>query len=471
MPPTPSKTRAAELLHALAGAGRRLFRQHQLEAVRDLVEDRAPRAVRAAHRLGQVGGLLPRHGAAARARRRPGADRLAAAGADAQPDRRGRAARDPRAHGQLDEPRRVGRGARAARRRRGRPPADQPRAAQQPAVPRRDAAAVRRARRAARGRRGALHLRLGPRLPPRLPARSPTMLERLPDGVAVLGTTATANDRVVADVEEQLRARAPARRRCAPTAARSGRSSLRLEVVELPGAGRPARLARHVAAAAARARASSTRSPSATPSSSPTGSTAPRDRGGGLQRRGRDRAARRRSRSGCCANDVKAVVATSALGHGLRQARPRLRRPLPGARLGRSPTTSRSGARAAASTHADVVLLRGAEDRRIQDFFIEQAFPRRELVDRVLERLDGAGEDGLSLPALIGVVNLGRGRIEAMLKVLDVEGAVTRARQPLGAPRPGAAWHLRRRALRARSPRCAAPSRRRWRPSAPTAAA
>src|SRR5215204_6152308 len=32
------------------------------------------------------------------------------------------------------------------------------------------------------------------------------MLERLPDGVAVLGTTATANDRVVADVEEQLRA-------------------------------------------------------------------------------------------------------------------------------------------------------------------------------------------------------------------------------------------------------------------------
>src|SRR5215216_5651808 len=32
------------------------------------------------------------------------------------------------------------------------------------------------------------------------------MLARLPDGVAVLCTTATANDRVVADVEEQLRA-------------------------------------------------------------------------------------------------------------------------------------------------------------------------------------------------------------------------------------------------------------------------
>ena len=60
------------------------------------------------------------------------------------------------------------------------------------------------------------------------------MLERLPDGVAVLGTTATANDRVVADVEAQLRAghaAAPLRTYRGPL----GRSSLRLEVVELPG--------------------------------------------------------------------------------------------------------------------------------------------------------------------------------------------------------------------------------------------
>src|ERR671915_1667951 len=59
------------------------------------------------------------------------------------------------------------------------------------------------------------------------------MLARLPDGVAVLGTTATANDRVVADVEEQLRAggsSAPLRTYRGPL----GRSSLRLEVVELP---------------------------------------------------------------------------------------------------------------------------------------------------------------------------------------------------------------------------------------------
>ena len=75
---------------------------------------------------------------------------------------------------------------------------------------------------------------------------------------------------------------------------------------------------------------------------------------------------------------------------------------------------------------AEVVLLRGAEDRRIQDFFIEQAFPRREVVDRVLEHLEAVGGDGASTQELMGQVNLGKGRVEAMLKVLDVEGAVQR---------------------------------------------
>ena len=54
--------------------------------------------------------------------------------------------------------------------RRGRRPAGQPGAAQQPGLPRRGAAPARRDLRAAGRRRGALHLRLGPRLPARLPA-------------------------------------------------------------------------------------------------------------------------------------------------------------------------------------------------------------------------------------------------------------------------------------------------------------
>jgi ATP-dependent DNA helicase RecQ len=76
--------------------------------------------------------------------------------------------------------------------------------------------------------------------------------------------------------------------------------------------------------------------------------------------------------------------------------------------------------------HADVVLLRGVEDRRIQDFFIEQSFPSRERVTAVLEDLGAAGDGGRSTQELLGVVNIGRGRLEAMLKILDVEGALRR---------------------------------------------
>ena len=68
----------------------------------------APGAGRAAHRLGQVGGLLHRHRAAARPRRRADRDRLPAARADAQPGRGGGAGRHPRAHHQLGQHRASG---------------------------------------------------------------------------------------------------------------------------------------------------------------------------------------------------------------------------------------------------------------------------------------------------------------------------------------------------------------------------
>ena len=261
------------------------------------------------------------------------------------------------------------------------------------------------------------------------------MLERLPDGVAVLGTTATANDRVVADVEAQLRAghaAAPLRTYRGPL----GRSSLRLEVVELPGqAERLAWLATWL----------------------------PRLDGSGivytLTKRDSELVAEWLSGHGIAAaaysgevetarrveleerllgNELKAVVATSALGMGY--DKPDLgfvvHYQAPGSVISYYQQVGRAGR---GVEHADVVLLRGREDRRIQDFFIEQAFPPRELVERVLEALEAAGEEGLSLPALTGVVNLGRARIEAMLKVLDVEGAVAR-NGSRWLRRPGAEW-------------------------------
>ena len=66
-------------------------------------------AGRAGHRLGQVGGLLGGDRGAAGRRGRADAGRLAAAGADAGPDRGRRAGRAASGHGQLDQLRRVGR--------------------------------------------------------------------------------------------------------------------------------------------------------------------------------------------------------------------------------------------------------------------------------------------------------------------------------------------------------------------------
>src|SRR3954451_22405328 len=247
------------------------------------------------------------------------------------------------------------------------------------------------------------------------------MLERLPEGVPVLCTTATANDRVVTDVEEQLSVgRAAALRTYRGPL---GRTSLRFEVVDLPGqADRLAWLAQRL----------------------------PELPGSGivytLTKRDADLVAEWLSAHGVAAeaysgdsatearveveerllrNDLKAVVATSALGMGY--DKPDLgfvvHYQAPGSVIAYYQQVGRAGR---AIERAEVVLLRGQEDRRIQDFFIEQAFPRRELVDRVLAHLDEAGAEGASTPELTAVVNLGRGRIDAMLKVLDVEGAVSR---------------------------------------------
>ncbi|HEY2201500.1 MAG TPA: DEAD/DEAH box helicase, partial [Solirubrobacteraceae bacterium] len=124
-------------------------------------------------------------------------------------------------------------------------------------------------------------------------------------------------------------------------------------------------------------------------------------------------------------NEVKAVVATSALGMGYDKADLTfvVHYQAPGSVVSYYQQVGRAGR---AVDHADVVLLRGGEDRRIQDFFIEQAFPARERVAAGLGELETAGEQGRTTRELMAAVNLGMGRIEAMLKIIDVEGAVRR---------------------------------------------
>ena len=247
------------------------------------------------------------------------------------------------------------------------------------------------------------------------------MLALLPAGVAVLGTTATANDRVVADVTEQLAAAGhePLRAYRGPLA----RTSLRLEVVDLPRpAQRLAWLAEHLpeldgsgivytltkrdadqVAAFLTARGISALAYSG-------------DQGTDERVAAEDR---------LLANDVKAICATSALGMGYDKSDLTfvVHYQAPGSVVAYYQQVGRAGR---GVEHADVVLLRGVEDRRIQDFFIEQSFPSRERVTAVLEDLGLAGDAGRSTQELLGVVNIGKGRLEAMLKILDVEGALRR---------------------------------------------
>ena len=74
---------------------------------------------------------------------------------------------------------------------------------------------------------------------------------------------------------------------------------------------------------------------------------------------------------------------------------------------------------------AEVVLLPGREDRDIWAYFASLAFPPERQVRATLDALADAGRP-LSTAAIETQVDLSRGRLESMLKVLDVDGAVTR---------------------------------------------
>jgi ATP-dependent DNA helicase RecQ len=74
---------------------------------------------------------------------------------------------------------------------------------------------------------------------------------------------------------------------------------------------------------------------------------------------------------------------------------------------------------------ADVLLLPGREDEAIWRYFGSLAFPDEDIVNETLAVLANAGRP-LSTAALETRVPLRRARLEMMLKVLDVDGAVRR---------------------------------------------
>ncbi|WP_129842832.1 RecQ family ATP-dependent DNA helicase [Streptomyces sp. RFCAC02] len=248
-----------------------------------------------------------------------------------------------------------------------------------------------------------------------------TMLAELRPGVPVLATTATANARVTADIAEQLGTGADS----AEALVLRGpldRESLRLAVLPLPDAAhRLAWLDAHlddlpgsgiiytltVAMAQDVAAHLAARGHRVAPYTGRTENA--------------DRAA---AEADLLANRVKALVATSALGMGF--DKPDLGFVVhlgsPASPIAYYQQVGRAGR---GVEHAEVLLLPGAEDEAIWRYFASLAFPPEEQVRRTLDVLASAGGP-LSVPTLEPRVELRRSRLEIMLKVLDVDGAVRR---------------------------------------------
>ncbi len=243
------------------------------------------------------------------------------------------------------------------------------------------------------------------------------VLPKLGDDAAVLATTATANDAVVGDVVAQLGGDVEVLR--GPLS----RASLQLQAIHLAGEDeRMAWLAEHLptiegsgivyvltkahaSRVAAFLRAHGVDAEAYTGGG--TGSAAEDARKLELERR-------------LLANEIKAVVATPALGMGF--DKPDLafvvHFQLPQSLIHYYQQVGRAGR---AIDDAYGVLLHGDGDRRITDWFIGQAFPPAAAYEKVLTGLRLAAPSGMTVPALAKATGVGRALTEKVLGQLAVE--------------------------------------------------
>ncbi len=242
------------------------------------------------------------------------------------------------------------------------------------------------------------------------------LLAGLRPDTPVLATTATANDRVVADVQAQLGENTgvlrggldreslyPAVLRLEETTQRPAWLATHLN--ELPGSG----IIYCLTVAAAEDLAEVLR-------------------GAGFEvaaYTGRTEAEEReRLEQALIHNGLKALVATSALGMGF--DKPDLGFVVhvgaPGSPVSYYQQIGRAGR---GTDHAEVLLMPGVEDQDIWGYFASLTFPPEPVVRQLLEVL--ANADGpLSTAKIEPHVDLNRSRLEQALKVLDVDGAVQR---------------------------------------------
>ena len=242
------------------------------------------------------------------------------------------------------------------------------------------------------------------------------VLDLLPTGVPVLCCTATANDRVVADVTAQLGAD------FVPVRGPLARRGLRLHTLdkplqaerlvwlasiieELPGTGIV-----YCLTVADTERVSGWLRSQGIEAAAYTGES--------------DNDHRRAVEQDLLDNNLKAVVATKALGMGF--DKPDLAFVIhyqsPGSPVDYYQQVGRAGR---GLTESWGILLRGTEDVDIQDYFIGSAFPPADLAERVVGLLESRAVP-TSRREILAEVNVRQGRLENLLKVLEVEGAVER---------------------------------------------
>jgi ATP-dependent DNA helicase RecQ len=132
-------------------------------------------------------------------------------------------------------------------------------------------------------------------------------------------------------------------------------------------------------------------------------------------------------------NRVKALVATTALGMGF--DKPDLgfviHYQTPGSVVAYYQQVGRAG-RALDAAYG--ILLSGAEENDINEYFIKTAFPTRDEAQQVLTALERSPQ-GLSLPGLMASVNVAKGRIEKTIDLLSLESPAPIVKQ-------GTKWQL-----------------------------
>ncbi len=239
------------------------------------------------------------------------------------------------------------------------------------------------------------------------------ILEALPRGVPVLATTATANDRVVADVRQQLgddllTIRGPL-----------ARTTLRLQNLAIPEQTvRLAWLAENLPKFTGSGiiyclTVADTQRVAAWLQSKEINARAYH---GGI-----DHAEREALEHALLDNKLKALVATVALGMGF--DKPDLSFVVHFQRPGSVVAYYQQVGRAGRSTDkAYGILLAGEEDDDIINYFIDHAFPRTDEALKILDAL--AKSDGMTINELLTSVNIGRAALETALKILEIDGAI-----------------------------------------------